>query len=176
MAHLYRLVVFVLFCGILTACTPMTTLPASSVFVDETIEKQAIVQLKSRHIDNAHVNVTCFNRRLLLTGEVPSEASKIEIEKIVSGVANIRVISNELVVSEMRGIASFTADSLVISDVKFRFIKNGSFQPSRIKIMAEDGTVFLMGQVNRKEASSVAELASTTKGVRSVILLFDYLD
>jgi osmotically-inducible protein OsmY len=176
MSQLYRLGTWILFYVGLSACTPVSTFPNSSVFEDEHIEKQAIAQIKSRHIVNAHVNVTCFNRRLLLTGEVPNETTKSEIEKIVSGVANVKVLSNELVVGETRGIASFTADSLIMSDVKFRFLKYGSFQPSHIKIMAEDATVFLMGKINRKEASSAAELASTTKGVRQVILLFDYLD
>jgi len=176
MPYLFRLGALILLCGSLSACAPVTTLPNSAVFEDENIENQAISLIKSRHIGNAHINVTCFNRRLLLSGEVQNEASKNEIEKIVSVVANVRAVSNELTVGEMRGIASSTTDSLIISDVKFRFIKYGSFQASRIKIMAEDATVFLMGKINRTDGSSAAELASSTKGVRQVVLLFDYLD
>lgn len=162
--------------GALSGCAPMDTLPAGSVFEDESIEKQAASQINSQHIRNAHVNATSFNRRLLLTGEVPSEAIKSAIERLVTDLSKVRAISNELVVSDIRGIASLTSDSIITSDVKFRFMNNGSFQRSRVKIVTESGTVFLMGLVTRREAASAAELASTTKGVQRVILLFDYLD
>jgi len=176
MRRLYRLLMLVSFIGMLPGCAPLDTPPASSVFEDENIEKQAISLINSRHTGTVYVNVTCFNRRLLLTGEVPSDASKSEIEKIVFGVTNVKAISNELVVGDIRGIASRTSDSFVTSDVKFRFVNEGAFHTSQVKIITENGTVFLMGSVNRKEAASAAELASTTKGVQRVVMLFDYLD
>jgi osmotically-inducible protein OsmY len=176
MRRLCLLLVLFLFTGMLPGCAPLGPPPAGSVFEDENIENQAISQINSHHTGTVHVNVTCFKRRLLLTGEVPSEASKSEIEKIVSGVANVRAINNELVVGSIRGIASRTSDSLVTSDVKLRFVKEGAFRTNQVKIITENGTVFLMGSVHRKEAASAAELASTTNGVQRVVMLFEYLD
>lgn len=176
MRRLCRLLMLVSFIGMLPSCAPLDHAPAGSVFDDENIERQAISQINSRHTGTVHVNVTSFNRRLLLSGEVSSDASKSEIEKIVSGVANVRAINNELVVGNIRGIASSTSDSLVTSDVKFRFVNEGAFHTNQVKIITENGTVFLMGSVHRKEAASAAELASTTNGVRRVVMLFEYLD
>lgn len=170
------LTVLILFIGMLSGCSPLDRRPVGSSFVDESIENQAILQINNHHTGIVHVNVTCFNRRLLLTGEVPSAASKSEIETIAAGVPNVRAISNELVVGELRGIASRSADSLITSDVKLRFINYGAFRSSRVKTITEDGTVYLLGLVTHNEAASAADLASTTRGVKRVILLFDYLD
>lgn len=162
--------------SLLPACAPLNPPPPGSVFEDEHIEKQAISRINSLSTNPVHVSVTCFNRRVLLTGEVPSEASRSEIETIVTGVSNVKAVSNELVVSDINGIASRTSDSLTTSDVKFRFINNGSFNANQVKVVTENGTVFLMGTLHRKQAAFAAELASTTNGVKRVVMVFDYLD
>lgn len=170
------LLVSVLFASSLSGCVSPEHPVTGSVFEDENLETLVISQINSRHIANTHVNVTCLNRRVLLTGEVPSEAAKSDIEKTVSGVAKVRAINNELVVGGIIGLSSRTADSWIASDVKFSFIHNGSLHASDIKITVENGTVFLMGTVHRKDGAAAAELASTTKRVQRVILLFEYLD
>lgn len=162
--------------GMLAACAAPEPPPAASVFDDENIEKEVILRVNSQNTGKVRVNVTCFNRRVLLTGEVPNETSKSEIAKIVSGVPKVRAVSNELIVGEISGISSRTSDSWVTSDVKFRFLKNGAFPADQIKPTTDNGTVFLMGTVRRKAGASAAELASTTKGVQRVVMVFDYLD
>lgn len=173
---MHRLLMLALFIGALPGCATTDSLPTGSVFEDENIEKQTVSRVNSLHTGSVHVNVTCFNRRLLLTGEVPNDASKGEIEKIVSGVANVKAINNELVVGQISGISSRTSDSWITSDVKFRFINSASFHANQVKVTTESGTVFLMGTVHRREGASAAELASTTNGVQRVVLLFEYLD
>ncbi len=160
----------------LAGCAAPEERPAVSIFDDENIEKQAIAEINARHTGKVHVNVTAFNRRLLLTGEVPTDASKEEIARIVSGVAKVRAVSNELVVGDISGLSSRTSDSMITSDVKYRLRGNGAFRAEDIKATTEAGTVFLLGNVHRRAGAAAAEVASTTKGVQSVVLVFDYLD
>lgn len=160
----------------LAGCATLDRRSISTSFDDEHIESQAISQINRQHTGIVHVNVTSFNRHVLLTGEVPNEASKDQIAQIVSSVPNINGISNELVVGNIEGIASRTKDSLITSSVKFRFIGHGSFGSGRVKVVTEDGIVYLMGLVYHKEADSAAYIASTTKGVKKVITMFEYLD
>lgn len=158
--------------GLLAGCVAPEHPPATSVFDDENIEKDAITRINSRHTGQVHVNVTCFNRRLLLTGQVPSAASKEEIAKIVSATPKVRAINNELVVGDISGIASRTSDSWISSDVKFSLRKSAD----EIKVVTENGAVFLMGTLRRNAGAAAAETASATKGVKSVVMVFEYLD
>ncbi len=156
--------------------TPARDTGAVSVFDDENIEKDALDRINNGHGGNIHVNATSFNRRLLLTGEVPSAASKAEIEKLVAGVPKVRAVSDELVVADISGVSTRTVDSWITSDVKHRLRGSTVFDSSQIKAVAESGTVFLMGNVSRRQGAVAAEIASTTSRVQRVVLVFDYLD
>jgi osmotically-inducible protein OsmY len=123
-----------------------------------------------------HVNITSFNRHVLLTGEVPTEEAKADIAKMVAGVQNVKAVSNELAVSGKSSLTSRSGDAIITADVKLRFVNNQVFQPDHVKVITENGVVFLMGLVYHKEASSAAELASTTGGVQRVVKVFEYLD
>ncbi len=159
----------------LAGCAPTDHRTTDTSRVDINLEREAISRINSRRIEDVHVNVTMFNRHALLTGEVPSGPVKAEVAQIVSGMQGVQGVSNELVVGEMRGIRSQSADSLTNSDVKLRLAKS-SLGVGRVKVVTEAGTVFLMGLVSRQEAREAADLASTTKGVARVIMLFEYQD
>lgn len=164
--------------GVLAALLPLAAAaegPGSAAFQDENIVKGAIARINAEHFANARVNAACFQGRLLLTGEVPSDSMRAEAEKAVSGIANVRGIDNELAVAPIIGISVRTRDSWITSDVKFRLLKNG-FGRDTVRVVTEDGTVYLMGTVTRKDGSAAAELASTTERVQRVVLVFQYLD
>lgn len=143
---------------------------------DESIENKAASQISTKYKNTSHVNVTSFNRHALVTGEAPNEETKAGITQIVTDVPNVKAVSNELVVSGLTGITSRGSDSLITGDVKLRFLNNKVFQADHVKVITENGTVFLMGLVYRKEAEAATEIASTTSGVRRVVKVFEYLD
>jgi osmotically-inducible protein OsmY len=143
---------------------------------DETIENKAMSRIGNQYKDKVHVNVTSFNRNVLVSGEVPSEAIKIEIGKLVIGIENVRNVNNELVASGISSLTSRGSDSLVTSNVKLRFMNNDRFSVHHVKVITENGKVFLMGIVTRAEADAATEIASTTSGVQHVVKLFEYLD
>lgn len=159
--------------GALMAADRRTT---GAYIEDQGIEIKASSQINDKYKNTTHVNVTSFNRHALITGEAPNEETKAGIAQIVAGVPNVKAVSNELVLAGLSGIASRSSDSIITGDVKMRFLNNKIFQANHIKVITENGTVFLMGLVYHKEAEAATEIASTTSGVQRVVKVFEYLD
>ena len=159
--------------GVLLAQDPRTK---DAIFDDQTIEMTA-----ARHIDEQlksvmHVNVTSYNHRVLISGEVPDEQTKGKVGGIVSAIEKVQVVYNELAVAPSSSLVSRSNDALVTSNVKLRFVNDNRFSADHIKVVTENGTVYLMGLVRHAEADAASDVASTTQGVRSVVRLFEYLD
>jgi osmotically-inducible protein OsmY len=143
---------------------------------DQKIEARAIDRIYEQIKVYIHVNVTSFNRNVLISGEVPDEATRAAVEKIVSGVEGVRRVNNELVVSGNSSLSSRSNDSLITSNIKLRFARDRRLNSADIRIVTESGTVFLMGKVKRAEGDIAADIASTTGRVRLVVKLFEYAD
>jgi osmotically-inducible protein OsmY len=141
---------------------------------DEGIELRAGNRISERFGDKVHVNITSFNRSALLTGEVPDDRSRAEVEKLVLSVPNVRGVSNELLVAGVSTLGSRGNDSFITSKVKARFVDSRKFNPVHVKVVTEGAVVFLLGQVTDQEATDAVELARTTGGVRKVVKIFDY--
>jgi osmotically-inducible protein OsmY len=147
----------------------------SGIFVeDEGIELKSSRRISERYGSNVHINVTSYNRNVLLTGEAPSDGAKADIGNLVKDVEHVRNVINEITVGPTSTFASRSSDTLVTSKVKGRFIDGGKFQVNHVKVVTENGVVYLLGLVNRKEADSAVEIAGSTSGVRKVVKIFEY--
>ncbi|MBW7859800.1 MAG: BON domain-containing protein [Rhodocyclaceae bacterium] len=148
----------------------------SGAFVeDEGIEWRTRNRLNERFGSSVNISVTSYNRNVLLTGQVPDEATRAEAGRIATAVDNVNGIINEL---EIAGISSLTArsnDTLVTSRVKARFVDAQTFGAHHVKVVTENGTVFLLGIVTRREADAATEVARTTAGVQKVVRVFEYI-
>ncbi|NMG28875.1 BON domain-containing protein [Aromatoleum evansii] len=142
---------------------------------DEGIEWRTSSALKDRLGDAVHINVTSFNRNVLLTGEAPTEAHRAEAERVASGIANVKGIVNEIQVAGTSSLTSRGNDSLLTSKVKARFVDSAQFSANHVKVVTEAGTVFLLGIVTRREADAATEVARRTDGVRKVVKVFEYI-
>jgi len=143
---------------------------------DEAIESKAAERIGKQFNDTAHVNITSFNRIVLISGEAPGEAVKTGIGRIVSGIENVRNVNNELAISGPSSLTSRGSDSMITANVKLRFMNDERFHADHVKVVTENGTVFLMGIVKHAEADAAAAVTSTTSGVQRVVKLFEYLD
>ena len=143
--------------------------------VDEGMEIRAANRITEKHGDKVHVNVTAYNRMLLLTGEVPSAEIKADVEKLASGVANVRSISNEVAIAGPSTFGGRSNDSYITSKVKARFVDAGNFSANHVKVVTEAGVVFLIGLVTQAEANSAVEIARTTGGVLKVVRVFEII-
>ena len=143
---------------------------------DQNIESKSNRRISEKMGDNAHVNVTSFNRNVLLTGEVSSESVRKEIEQTVKGVEHVRNVVNEIAVAPVSSFTSRSNDALITSKVKGRFMDGGKFQINHVKVITEDSVVYLLGIVNADEAGSAVDLARSTNGVRKVVKVFEYMN
>ena len=141
---------------------------------DEGIELRAANRVSERFGDKVHVNVTSYNRSVLLTGEVPDEKTRSEIEKIALGAPNVRSITNDLQVAGGASLSSRASDAGITGKVKARFLDANRFSPLIVKVVTEASVVYLMGIVTETEANEAVEIARTTGGVRKVVKVFDY--
>ncbi|MFA7268101.1 MAG: BON domain-containing protein [Sterolibacterium sp.] len=148
---------------------------AETILTDEGIEVRASNRIAEKLGNLSHVNVTSFNRSVLLTGEVPDAAAKAEAEKLTSGVPNVKAISNELQVSGVSSLGSRSSDAYITSKVKARFVDASQFSTNHVKVVTESGAVFLLGLVTQREADAAVEVARTTGGVMKVVRLFEII-
>jgi len=142
---------------------------------DENIELKARARLFNDFKDT-HVNVTSFNLSVMLTGEVPNEQMKKEVEAMARGIPSVKNVTNELVIGGNSSYASRGSDTFITTSVKTRFLNNKIFSANHIKVVTEAGTVFLMGIVTREEGDAAAEIARNTSGVSRVVKVFEYVD
>ncbi len=149
----------------------------SGAFVeDQGIEIKASNRISEKLGDSVHVNVTSFNRNVLLTGEAPSDALQKQVEELVHGVLNVRSIANEVAIAGSSSFASRANDAYLTSKIKARYIDANKFQPLYVKVVSENSIVYLLGLVTHKEADDAVEITRTTSGVRKVVKMFEYLD
>lgn len=142
---------------------------------DQGIEIKTANRIEEK-VRDAHINITSYNRAVMLTGEVPSEAAKADAERIARAVENVRSVFNELQVSGNASLQARTNDSVLTSKVKARFVDGRKFSPVHVKVVTENSVVYLLGMVKRQEATDATEIARTTGGVLKVVRVFEYMD
>lgn len=142
---------------------------------DETIEWKSSARIGEKLGDKVHINFTSFNRKVLLTGEVPSVEDKAEAERIVSSVNNVQAVHNEVTVGPVSSYSDRSTDSFITSKVKSRSVDSGKFNPVHVKVVTEAGVVFLLGMVTQPEADSAISVARTTSGVKKVVNLLEII-
>lgn len=125
--------------------------------------------------EDAHVNVTSYNRNVLLTGEVPVAESKSKAENLVKEITNTRSITNEITVGPKSTIGSRSNDSYITSKIKTKFVTENKFPANYVKVVTENGVVYLLGIVTNKEADDAVEIARNTDGVTKVVKVFEYM-
>lgn len=142
---------------------------------DEGIELKAsnLIYDKFKDNDKIHVNITSYNRNVLLTGEVPAEAAREEIGQLARSVTGVREVSNEIVVAPAATFSSRSNDTYITSKVKGRMIDAQKFPVNRVKVVTENGVVYLLGLVTPREAEDAVTIARTTSGVKKVVKVFE---
>jgi len=183
-----RLIIMLLAVSLLTGCVAAVVGGAGgaalvgadrrtvgTVTEDQGIEIKASSRISDKFPD-AHINITSYNRMLLLTGETANNAARTEIEKVARAIENVRGVYNEIAVVGNSSLSARTNDAYVTGKVKARLLDGQKFNAVHVKVVTESTTVYLLGMVNRKEADDATEIARTTSGVQKVVRLFEFLD
>ncbi|MEJ0003515.1 MAG: BON domain-containing protein [Pararobbsia sp.] len=125
--------------------------------------------------DDAHTDVTVFNRRVLLTGEVPNAGSKAQAESIVRTINNVQGIINELTIGPPSSFTSRSSDAYITSKVKAALFTEKDLSSNYFKVVTESGKVYLMGLVTPEEGNKGADVVSRVTGVVQVVKVFQYI-
>ena len=143
---------------------------------DEIIETKIGVNLKktSAELGAARVDATSHNGIVLLTGQVANEGLKQQAEQVASAVKKVRKVHNELAVGDAIGALARSNDAWIGTLVKSRLSLDSQLDASRIKVVTENGVVYLMGLLSQPESDLAAKITSETKGVQKVVRVFEY--
>ena len=142
---------------------------------DQNIETKTSKALEQHFGENdkIHINVTSYNRYVLLTGQVPDEETKRQAGVTALGIENVRNVQNELVVGPVTSGSQGATDAYITSKVKAQFLTENKFKPNHVKVVTDDNVVYLMGLVTTKEADDATEIARCTSGVTKVVRVFE---
>ena len=148
---------------------------------DEGIELKAGAAIRKEKELNKqiHINIISINGVVLLVGQAPTEALRQQAGTITQGIEKVRLVHNEMTVAEPISMKIRSSDSYITTKVKaslFGIKGQKDLDPSRVKVVTENGTVYLMGILYHAEATAVAEKASQVSGVKTVVKLFEYMD
>lgn len=148
-----------------------------SMIDDELIEIKALVNISkaSQELQQSHVSVTSYNGIVLLSGQVPSEQARQLAEKVTLEIRKVRKIHNELTVAGPTSAIVRTNDSWLTTKIKSKMITDPVLQSMRIKVVTENGAVYLMGLVNDTQAKQAVDIARNTAGVQKVVKMFEYV-
>ena len=153
---------------------------AGTIVEDQVIEsKAALALLRETSLNGTHLNVTSVNNIVLLSGETPTEAQKKRAFELVRNVEKVRRVENEVVIGPPASMMSRSNDTWITAKVKTQVLTvkdMQGFDLTRVKIVTENGRVFLMGLVTNAEADAVTEVARRVQGVQRVVRLFEYVN
>ncbi|MSQ71832.1 MAG: BON domain-containing protein [Betaproteobacteria bacterium] len=144
---------------------------------DERVEWTAASRLGERYPkrDDIHVNVNSYNYTVLLTGEVPNEEIKGDIEKLMGRIASVKNVVNDLQVGKPTAMSARGNDSFITGKVKGNFVTANKFSAIHVKVITENAVVYLLGLVSNKEADDATGIARGVNGVRKVVRIFEYV-
>ena len=142
---------------------------------DQGIELRAASRLRDEVGSRVRVNVTSYNRRVLLTGEVPNERDKALVADVVSKVENVTEVINELAIVNSPSLRERAADTVITGRIKASIIDVKELPVNAFKIVTERNTVYLMGRVTQREADQVTQIARTTQGVQRVVRIMEII-
>lgn len=148
---------------------------SGSQLEDEGIELRSASRIREQLGDRVHVNVASYNRQVLLTGEVPNDKDKQQVEQIVSKVDNVRAIVNELAVLGNTTFTQRSSDALVTGRVKAGMVDAKDLYAGAFKVVTERGTTYLMGRVSQREADRATDIARSTVGVQKVVRILEII-
>lgn len=183
-----KVMTVVLMSVLLSACAPVmlggvlgTAMVASdrrtsgAQVEDEGIEVRAATAMRENFGTKQNINITSYNRQVLLTGEVTSDRERQQAEQLVSKLPNVRSIVNELAVGNASSLSERSSDTVITARVKAAMVDTDDVFANIYKVVTERGTVYLMGRVTQREAQRATEVARAVGGVKRVVRVFEFI-
>lgn len=182
---------FKLICSLVTMCLMLSScsllMPANAnygkrsfdtMYHDQITEARGMEDLRKAgpELESAHLGITSFDGIVLLTGQVPSEAASKLAKKTIAALPNVKKVHNELEIAGPTSLIARTNDSWLTAKVKTELLASRKVSGNRIKVVTEDGVVYLMGILSHREAEAAIDVARHVYGVRKIVTAFEYID
>ncbi len=165
--------------GAVAAATKVATDPRTTgrQVDDETLEEKINYRLNkdAQLKEEARVVIVSYNGKVLLAGQAPNKVVADTARKITLGQQGVKLVYNEIRVAKKIGASQITTDAWITTQVKTQLLANVYVKSNNVKVLTENGEVFLMGYVTPQEAKIVINIARHTKGVKKVIPAFSYI-
>ncbi len=142
---------------------------------DETIELRGSARIRDALGERAHVNIASYNRQVLLTGEVATERDKQIVEGLLEKLENVKAVVNELSIMQPASLSSRSNDLLLSAKVRASLVDSRDLFANSFKVVAERGTVYVMGRITQREATSATNVIRNVNGVNKVVRLFEII-
>ncbi|MDR3492049.1 MAG: BON domain-containing protein [Gammaproteobacteria bacterium] len=171
---------------LITSCTNVAMTSASAVYNRSSLQSSfsdhytdmkvsQALYWGSKHFKDSNISINTFNGEVLLTGQIPSPELQQEATELASNAIGVTHVYNMTKVTNPISALTKTSDSWITAKIKSRLIANSEIDPSRIKVVTEDGTVYLMGLVLPEQAAIATDIARSTDGVDNVVTMFSYI-
>lgn len=137
--------------------------------VDDAVKKA------NPYLRDARVIITSFNGMVLLTGQVPNGELRQQASQAAANQNGVRRVYNELTIAPNATLSVRASDSLLTTKVKSQLWAEESIKDSKMKIVTESGTVYLLGLVSRQQSELAGQVAQRIDGVQKVVRLFEII-
>ncbi len=146
-----------------------------SILMDNQITHEAADKIKADpNFKGSHIEIACFNRTVLMTGQTPTAELREEAEAVVHNVANVTRIYNQIIIRAPTSSIVRTSDAWITTKIKSQLLATKGMKSGTVKVVTENGTVYLMGMVSKDQAETAATIASQVDGVQRVMKIFQY--
>ncbi|BDU54488.1 BON domain-containing protein [Limnohabitans sp. TEGF004] len=142
---------------------------------DETIEQRSSTAIRENFGSKEHINITSYNRQVLITGEVTTDTVRRQVESLIGRVENVRSVVNELVVGPASSTSDRASDAVLVAKVKASMVDTEDVFANVYKVVGERGTIYLMGRVTQREAKRATDVVRGVSGVKRVVRVFEYI-
>lgn len=173
--------VLVIALTVVCGCTTLSGDPRSrttGAYIDDGVIESLVkreVYASDEAFDSAHLVVVSYNGVVLLAGQVHSEALREKAGQVAGRIDKVRRVQNELEVGGPTSVLARSSDVWITSKVKTRLVADEQIQGTRVKVLTENGVVYLMGLIPREEGDRAAEIARRVYGVRKIVKVFEYI-
>jgi osmotically-inducible protein OsmY len=170
---------------LLTACVNIATTGAQAIyqhrnlqqnFNDSYLTLQIYQDIEAdKKLDNTHISIATYHAKVLLAGQVPAPWQRARVEAIAENIEGVKRVYNLLTIAYPLSTLKKISDAWITAKLKTKFIASNDLDVTKIKIVTENGTVYLMGILPREEADAAIHIARETDGVEKVVKIFSYL-
>jgi osmotically-inducible protein OsmY len=171
---------------LLTGCAQVATSGAQALYNHQSLQKSATDQymtvrsyqaldIDSDHFKNANVNVATLNRVVVLSGQVPEAWQKTEAELLIRKVTNPEELYNYIQIEQPSTQLTRAHDAWVTTKIKSKLFVASDIDATQVKVVTENGTVFLIGILKPEEADIAVNVAKSTSGVKEIVKVFSYI-